>query len=240
MAATEADSLNQVSQVAGQSREVIFAGDSVRLAGQIDYPRTHPLNATQYPVLVVLQHAGGNTRADYRHYAQIALECGYAVFRWDKRGTGSSGSSGVGSALNDAVAAYSTALKQPFIDPKRAIILAQGEGTVLLSEGYDQFEAEQPLFGALLIGNMLDEREILSIKTRIQILLGAKDWLNWQVYGKAACDSHRRTYPHGAQFTVAHHADRLLLDTRKPGMRFHIGAKQIIKDWLNELVRLPR
>ncbi len=240
MAATEADSLNQVSQLAGQSREVIFAGDQVRLAGQIDYPRALHPEAAAYPLVVILHHAGGNTRADYRHYAQIALECGYAVFRWDKRGTGSSGSSGVGSALQDAVAAYSTALKQPFIDQQRAIILAQGEGTVLLREAYDQFEAEQPLFGALLIGNMLDEREILSIRTRIQILLGAKDWLNWQVYGKAASNSHRRTYPYGAQFTVAHHADRLLLDTRKPGLRFHIGAKQIIKDWLNELVRLPR
>lgn len=240
MAATQADSLNSPTLLAAHPREVIFAGDNVRLAGQIDYPKTPPVNGVSYPLMVVLHHAGGNTRVDYRHYAQIALECGYAVFRWDKRGTGNSGASGLGSALSDAVAAYAIALKQPNIDQMHTVILAQGEGTLLFSEGFAEFEAVQPVFGALLIGNMLDEREILNIKTRVQILLGAKDWLNWEVYGKAASDSHRRTYNYGAQFTVAHHADRMLFDTRKPGMRFHIGAKQIIKDWLNELVKLPR
>lgn len=240
MAVSQEEALHKVSHLAAHPREIIFAGDNVCLAGQMDYPKTPPVNGTHYPLLVVLHHAGGNTRADYRHYAQVALECGYAVFRWDKRGTGSSGASGLGSALKDAVAAYTIALKQPYIDLAQAVILAQGEGTLLLSEGFAEFEAVQPLFGTLLIGNMLDEREVLSIRTRIQILLGAKDWLNWQVYGQAASDSHRRAYSYGAQFTVAHHADRMLLDTRKPGMRFHIGAKQTIKDWLNALVKLPR
>ncbi len=240
MAVSQAETLNQVTLPGAHPREVIFAGDNVRLAGQIEYPKTAPANGVSYPLMVVLHHAGGNTRVDYHHYAQVALECGYAVFRWDKRGTGNSGASGLGSALSDAVAAYAIALKQPYIDQTHAVILAQGEGTLLFSEGFAEFEAVQPVFGALLIGNMLDAREILNIKTRVQILLGAKDWLNWEVYGKAASDNHRRTYPYGSQFTVAHHADRMLFDTRKPGMRFHIGAKQIIKDWLNELVKLPR
>jgi alpha-beta hydrolase superfamily lysophospholipase len=240
VAATQAETLNKFASLAVHPREIIFAGDNVRLAGQIDYPRTPPVNGTSYPLMVVLHHAGGNTRVDYHHYAQVALECGYAVFRWDKRGTGSSGASGLGSALKDAVAAYAIALKQPNIDQTHTVILAQGEGTLLFSEGFAEFEAVQPVFGALLIGNMLDAREILNIKTRIQIMHGAKDWLNWEVYGKTACNSHRRAYTYGAQFTVAHHADRMLFDIRKPGMRFHIGAKQIIKDWLNELVKLPR
>ena len=40
------------------------------------------------------------------HYADVALEAGYAVFRWDKRGTGRSGSGGLGSPIEDAVKAY--------------------------------------------------------------------------------------------------------------------------------------
>jgi uncharacterized protein len=188
---------------------------------------------------MVVPHSGCNTRNDYAHYASVALQSGYAVFRYDKRGTGRSGAGGLGSTIQDAINAYATAVKQDCLDTAKVIILAQGEGTLLLSEAFEAFEDVQPPFGALLIGNMLDQKQILSIKTRIQVIIGSQDWISWQNYGKAPCDAHNAFYKYGARFSVAHHADRLLLDTRAGGQgRIHIGAKQIIKEWLQTLVEL--
>ncbi|MCU0499828.1 MAG: hypothetical protein MUF87_20960 [Anaerolineae bacterium] len=217
------------------SQEIVFAGDHVCLAGQIDYP-TSPPPTDGYAIMVILHHAGGNTRQDYAHYAQVALESGVAVFRWDKRGTGNSGAGGIGSSQHDAVKAYRTALHQPRINPKRAILLAQSEGSRLLGSTFAEFAAVQPPLGALLIGNLLNADQILAIQTRIQVLIGAEDWVSWREYGKDACNAHQRAYPGlGAAFSVAHHADRLLIDTRKKGRNFHLGAKQVIKDWLKTL-----
>ena len=65
----------------------------------------------------MLHHACCNTREDYNDYAEVALANGYAVFRWDKRGTGRSGDSGRGSTTQDAVNAYDIALAQPDVNP---------------------------------------------------------------------------------------------------------------------------
>lgn len=218
-----------------QSREVVFAGDGVRLAGQIDYPGTQNPPAG-YPIIFILHHAGGNTRDDYRHYAEIGLEMGCAVFRWDKRGTGRSGGGGRGSTLQDAINAYRIAISQPGIDRKKIIILAQSEGTLMLSDIFNALAEIQNPYGALLVGNLLDKQDILAIKTQVQVIIGENDWISWRLYGKEACDAHVETYSYGARFSVAHHADRLLIDTRYPGKnKFHIGAKQIIRDWLATL-----
>ncbi len=115
------ESTNRPNQV----RELVFAGDNVRLAGQMDYPAA-PAPVDGFPVIFILHHAGGNTREDYEHYAALGLESGWAVFRWDKRGTGRSGAGGRGSTLKDAVNAYEVALQQPRINPRRAVVLAQG------------------------------------------------------------------------------------------------------------------
>lgn len=218
------------SQLDNTSHEVIFAGANVQLAGQIDYPES-PIPDNGLPLVFILHHAGGHTRASYQHYAEVALEAGYAVFRWDKRGTGRSGSGGLGSPIDDAIQAYRTALSQPNIDLKRVIVLTQGEGSLMLSDIFERLEPEKPA-AALLIGNLLDKVDILKIKTQIQVIIGEDDWISWQVYGRDACEEHRLNYDYGAAFSVAHHANRLLKDTRYEDQRFHLGAKQIISDWL--------
>lgn len=234
MAANFVESLRKVTSPVIPSREIVFAGDNVHLAGQLDYPAM-AMPDVGYPLVVILHHAGGNTRGDYAHYAEIALECGYAVFRWDKRGTGRSGAGARGSILVDALKAYAIALNQPFINAERTVVLAQNDGTLLFGEGFEQFAQTRQPMGALLIGSLLDAGGILSIKTRVQVIIGAKDWISWQVYGRDACIAHNSAYAYGARFSVAHHADRLLLDTRQPGKRVHIGARYIIKDWLRDL-----
>ena len=217
-------------------REITFAGDNVRLAGQMNYPSTPPPFSTNtYPMIFVLHHAGGNTRKDYEHYARIALKSGFAVFRWDKRGTGRSGAGGRGSTTQDAVMAYEAALDQPNIDWRKSVVLAQNEGTLMLGESFGLFARHQPPAGVVLAGNMLNEKDILAIDSKVLIVNGEHDWNDWMTYAQKACDAHNGAYRHGAGFYVAHNADRILVTKKDNRFEFHAGAMSTIRDWLQTL-----
>jgi len=220
------------------SNEVVFAGDEVRLAGQIDTPQS-PRPASGYPLLFVLHHACCNGREDYGDYADLALANGYAVFRWDKRGTGHSGASGRGSTTQDAVNAYEIALSQPGINRKAAVILAVGAGSGLLGSSFGLFARVQHPYAALLVANMLNEEEILALDTRIKIVMSPEDWNSPAIYGETACTIHKQTYRHGASFYLAEGGDRLLMTPDELGRpHLHSSARKVIGDWLNSLTRL--
>ena len=219
---------------AARSHELAFAGDGVRLSGQMDYPNSSPLQ-NHYPLIFILHHAGCEAREGYQHFADVGLECGYAVFRWDKRGTGKSGAGGRGSTTQDAVNAYEIALEQPRVDRKHVVILAQGAGTGLLGNSFGLFARIQHPYGVILATNMLDEEAIKAIDTRVQVLVGQDDWNPWQKYGKNACDAHNATYRHGASFYVAPYADRALRDKRRNPPEFHAGVRAVMRDWLLSL-----
>jgi len=220
-----------------QARDVPFAGDTVFLAGQIDYPYT-PAPLEGYPLLVILHHAGGRIREDYTPYADTALEMGYAVFRWDKRGYGRSGSGGRGTTRQDTLNAYKVALSQPAVNRARVIVLALADGTLMLRDVFEALAQVQQPHAALLLGSLLDHEQILAIKTRVYILMGDNDWISWDTYGREASHAHAAAYPYGAQFNVVHFADRLLLDTRTRARALHLSAKQLIKDWLRTIDKL--
>ncbi|MEQ8675998.1 MAG: hypothetical protein RLP44_20260 [Aggregatilineales bacterium] len=212
-------------------REIAFAGDTVRLAGQIDYPTTQTLT-TGFPLLFVIPQAGCNTRDTYTHFAQTALDSGFAVFRWDKRGTGRSGAGGRGSATMDAVLAYETALEQPRIDGSRVIILAQGDGTTLLGNAFGMFARVQAPLAVILAGNMLDPDMVTAINARLYVVQGDTDWNDWKIYAKDAVTAHQALYDYGASYYVARNANRLLMVNQGTSGPFHFGAKQQLKEWL--------
>lgn len=217
----------------GFTRELIFAGDNVRLAGQIEYPRTNSQNGT-FPLLFIIPHACCNTRKTYEHYAELALNSGYAVFRWDKRGTGRSGASGRGSTTQDTVNAYETALDQPKIDNNRVVILAQGEGSSLLGKAFGLFARIARPKAVILVGNMLKPDAITAIDAPIYVMHGSNDWLDAKTFGKEVVDAHNQVYNADANYFVAVNADRLLL-TDDGSNKFHVGAKQVMQDWLMAL-----
>lgn len=216
-------------------REIAFAGDRVRLAGQINYPDTPPPMSGNYPLLFVLHHAGGNTRKDYEHFARAGLQSDFAVFRWDKRGTGRSGAGGRGSTTQDAVLAYETALDQPHIDARQVVILAQNESTIMLGNSFGLFARIQRPAGVILAGNMLNEQSILAIESSIQIINGENDWNQWKQYAHRACEAHNSTYRQGACFYVAPDTGRTLMVERDGRQRFHPDALLTIQDWLKAL-----
>lgn len=216
----------------GRTEELVFAGDGVRLAGQIDYPIPAP-RQTHFPLLFVLHHAGPDAREGYRHFAESGLAAGCAVFRWDKRGTGHSGAGGRGSTAQDSVSAYEMALSQPGVDRKRVIILAQDAGAGLLGSSFGLFARAQLPYGVVLATNILDEKAVLAIETRLLVLVGQHDWNPWQKFGKSVADSHNKAYKHGAMYYVAPHADRMLIDPRSN--HFHFGADSSLQDWLRTI-----
>jgi len=214
------------------TEELVFAGDGVRLSGQIDYPRSASRNIT-FPLLFILHHAGCEARGGYSHFAQFGLHSGYAVFRWDKRGTGRSGAGGRGSTTQDAVNAYEVALEQAKVDRRRVVILAQDAGTGLLGDSFGLFARLQHPHGVALATNVLDEKAVLAIESQLLILMGQHDWNPWQKFGKAASDAHHAAYKHGASYYVAPYANRMLIDIRSD--TFHFGAKNTLQDWLQAL-----
>lgn len=216
------------------TREVNFVGDGVRLFGEINYPSTPP-PAEGYPLLFVLHNASYHTRASYTHYAELGTSQGYAVFRWDKRGSGRSGDAGRGSTTLDAVKAYAAALVQPNVNRAHAVILAQGNGTLMLGEAFAQFAQIERPRGVLLAGNMLDAQAILNVESRVQIIVGENDWTPWQTYGKAACEAHTRAHPHGAAYYVAVFADRDMMDTRRDSPTLYGIVADVMRDWLKSL-----
>jgi uncharacterized protein len=195
------------------TEEVKFAGDGVVLAGQIDYPNI-PCPSEGYPLIFVLHHAGYNTREAYSHYSEIGRSRGFAVFTWDKRGTGRSGASGKGSTTRDALHAYEAALSQQAINQQHAIIVAVGAGTTLLGAAFDDFAQRQQPAGVVLAGNMLDPQAVLAIDAPVQIIVGENDWTPWKLFGKAAAKAHNTQYKHGAAFYLAEYTDRAMMDVR--------------------------
>jgi len=220
---------------AKRSYPISFAGDHVRLAGQIDYP-AQPAPVSGYPLIFVIQHATSTSRDSYQYVVRIGAESNMAVFRWDKRGTGKSASGGNGSVMVDAIHAYQTALSQADIDRNQIIILAQLEGTLLLNEAFDDFRAIQAPRGVILTGNMLDEKAILTLDVPVHILLSKNDWNDWHIYAESAAKSHATHYGISPSYYVAPNTDRKLKYTNTS--TFHRGAEDSIKDWLKQLCQI--
>ncbi|MCA9913651.1 MAG: hypothetical protein KC496_09895 [Anaerolineae bacterium] len=220
--------LNSVST----SQLVTFAGDDVRLAGQMDYPiQAQPSGG--YPLIFIIQHATCNSRKGYEHYVTMGTGLGIAVFRWDKRGTGSSGAGGGGSINIDTLKAYETALSQPGINADMSFILAQNEGTMLLGDAYKQFKKIQKPRGIILAGNMLDEEAVMTLDVPLHIVVSKNDWNAWQIYAKGAAEAHAAKYKYRPSFYVATNTDRRLMYTN--GETFHRGAQASISHWLQQL-----
>ena len=217
---------------AGSVHEVIFAGDRVCLSGQIDYPNRRAPQAG-WPLLFILSNACCTGRHNFRQHRRIGNRVGFAVFRWDKRGTGRSGASGQGFPERDALNAYKTALGQMDIDPTRLVIWAQTDASLLLGSHYRRFKAIQPPRRIILAGNMLDEKAILNIDAPLSFVSGEYDWNRPSRYALKASSAHERHYRLGSRAYVAPYADRRLVDRRS--RRFHAQAESAIQDWLSDL-----
>lgn len=216
----------------GATQLVEFAGDNVRLSGQIDYPESYRPQQG-YPLIFIIQHSTSTSRTDYEHICSLAMSIGAAIFRWDRRGTGRSGNGSSGSVEVDILKAYEFALTLPSLDTSSVIIFAQSEGTLILGQEYKLFTKVQKPAGIILAGNMLDEKAIAKIDIPLHIVSSKNDWNDWHTYAEKASDAHAEKYGYEGSFYVATNTNRLLMYTS--GNTFHKGAETSIKHWLKNL-----
>lgn len=217
------------------SETINFTGDHVQLSGQIDYPVTN-VPEKGYPLIFLIQHATCISCKGFDHIAKLGTESNAAVFRWDKRGTGKSGTGPGGTVEIDTLKAYQAAISQPNIDTSRVVIFAQNEGTILLGSLFHTFAKTQQPLGAILAGNMLDEKAILNIKVPLHIIVSKNDWNAWQIYAETAADSHAAHYDYLSSFYVTTNTNRRLMYTS--GGAFHRGAETSIKHWLKQTCQI--
>lgn len=219
----------------GATELVDFVGDNVALAGQIDYPETdRPANG--YPLIFIIQHGTSTSRDDFEHVTTLGMKIGAAVFRWDKRGTGRSGSGSKGSIENDTLNAYKIAIKLPSIDPSRVIIYSQSDGTLLLGQEFARINKIQHPLGVILASNMLDEKAVLAIDCPVHIIVSKNDWNDWRIYAEKASDTHAEKYGFDGSFFVATNTNRLLMYTN--GNTFHKSTEASIQHWLKNTCQI--
>jgi pimeloyl-ACP methyl ester carboxylesterase len=231
-----APSTPDLDGVARERRQVQFPSEGVMLAGELDLP----VGTTSPPLVFVIHHSGPVDRDAYGYLAELLAAERYAVFRFDKRGTGiSEGEYGCCEG-DDALAAYRAAMGEEGFDRSRVFIVAQSIGTRHLADRFSEYVVVQPLCGVVLLSNLLGPDEIGVISAPILIVLSDSE-PDLDRLGRAAAQAHRDMYPFGASYYVAEGSEHTLFDVSAGPIdwddpqwpqRYHRGAMRSVLDWL--------
>lgn len=226
----------QLAGIAAERREVGFVSGGVSLAGELDLPAGISLA----PLVFIIHHSGPVTRDAYGYLAEILLPEGFAVFRFDKRGTGRSAGEYGCCEADDAVAAYRAAVSQPGIDRERVLIVAQSIGTQHLAGHFAAFQAIQLPQGVALLSNLLGPEEITAITAPVQVIVADSEPELARI-GPEAVAAHREALRYGAELYIAEGAEHTLFDITDGPIdwsdpawvtRYHRGAMASLVAWL--------
>ena len=233
----------QLEGIARERRQVRFASRGVTLAGELDLPS----GDGPAPLVFVIHHSGPVDRDSYGYLAELLVAEGYAVFRFDKRGTGMSGGEYGCCESEDALAAYRAATAQDGIDQCNVFIVAQSVGTQHLAERFEEYVRAHLPRGVVLLSNLLDANSIDVIAAPVHIIISDSE-PEVDHLGCAAAEAHRDKYSFGASIYVAEHTEHTLFDIRAGPIdwndpewtrRYHRGAMQSLIDWLNNHLVAP-
>lgn len=228
----------QLENLARERREVRFESEGATLVGELDLPKRDGLA----PLVFIIHHSGPVTRDAYGYMAELLLERGYAVFRFDKRGTGaSSGSYGCCESA-DALAAYQAAVAQADINRCNVFIAAQSIGTTYLAEQFDAYAQVQKPTGVVLLSNLLRADQITRIAAPLHIIIAATE-TDATAIGRDAAAAHQSAQPYGSSYYVAEGAEHTLFDISTGPIdwsnpdwvqRYHRGAMESMLNWLDQ------
>jgi|GEM_PF-1195217 len=214
------------SDAAVVTREVVF-GPGRRISGQLDKPP----GAGPFP-LVILIPAGGRLDRNgtspsltafkdvYVPLVGIAVRAGWAIFRYDRQGAGSSRPSERDEAI-DALDVVRIARELPDVDPRRVVIIAHASGTEILQSGYDYFEERigfHALKGVILLSSDVGSQSAGRMAGNLLVIIGESDGTERSSIAGGAVSVHRRDYPdRQAEAMVVPRADHALCDTTVAG-----------------------
>lgn len=218
-------------------QEVRFqSSDGTWLAGQFDWVKGNK----KVPLVFIIHHSGPVDRDSYQYMAAFLVPAGYSVFRFDKRGTGSSEGTYGCCEAEDALAAYEAAIQQTYKPLPKVFIIAQSIGTQILAERYEDFEKVHPPDSVILLSNLLEGEEIIPIKAKVHIIISDQE-PHLEKIGVEAANAHNRVHQSGASVFIAENTEHTLFDiTQGPidwndprwPYRFSQSAKESILGWL--------
>ncbi len=224
---------------AREQREVRFTSGDALLAGELDLPITDD----PAPLVFIIHHSGPVTRDAYGYMAELLLDAGFAVFRFDKRGVGVSGGEIGCCEAEDALAAYQAAVAETGIDRNRVFIVAQSIGSEHLANHFAEFAAVQPPAGVALLSSLVGPDAITAIAAPVHIVVADSE-PNLAAVTTQAVQAHRDQWPYGASSYIAEHAEHTLFDIKDGPIdwsdpawvtRYHRGAMQNLIDWLQTM-----
>ncbi len=234
----EARPTPNLDPISAERREVRFrARDGITLAGELTLPRNQP----QPALAVIIHHSGPVDRDAYGYLAELLVARGYAVFRFDKRGTGASEGEYGCCEAEDALAAYRAAVAQPGIDPQRVFIVAQSLGTRHVATFFSEYLAATPPCGVALLSNLLGPDEIVAISKPIHVIIADSEPERQRI-GPDAVAAHNARWPGNASLYIAEGAEHTLFDARDGPIdwndpawvkRYHRGAMESLMQWLD-------
>jgi pimeloyl-ACP methyl ester carboxylesterase len=168
-------------------RDVTFESDGLRLAGAF----LAPDGPGPFATVLMLPGSGQTDRDDNAPrlridaFPQIAAYLGlhgFASFRFDKRGVGSSEgdywSAGFGDRATDATAALSWLRSQEDVDADRVFVLGHSEGALLATR---LAGAHAPVAGAILLAGTAHSGEETLIWQAQRIAQGMQGFNKWLV-----------------------------------------------------------
>ncbi len=241
---TAAPTTAPAATASGERHELRFAAaDGVRLAGEL----ATPSGAPPYPLVVIIHHAGPVARDAYAYMAPLLLARGYAVFRFDKRGTGASAGAYGCCEGDDALAAYSAVVREPKLDLANVFIVAQSVGTEELAERFPAFVAAQPPRAVALLSNRLKAAQIRAIAAPALIVVADSE-PELAAIGPEAAKAHAAALAGSTELYIAEGAEHSLFDISAGpidwsdpswAQHYHRGAMTRLLDWLDSQ-RTPR
>jgi len=181
--------------------------DGITLAGQADFPKRVP----NPPLIFVIHHSGAVDREAYQYLAALLVPQGYAVFRFDKRGSGQSDGIYGCCEEEDALAAYQAAIALEGYDQDRVFILAQSIGTRILARRYDDFRNIHPVRGVVLLSSLLKGEEVLSIESPLFIIVSDSE-PDLAAITEEAIRAYRQKYGDDVGYFIAPHTEHTLFD----------------------------
>lgn len=184
--------------------------DGVQLAGQFDWP----LESKRSDLIFIIHHADPITRDNYQFLAAKLVPLGYVVFRFDKRGTGSSRGEYGCCEAEDAIAAYQTAVTAHPERINNNFIIAQSIGTQHLANRFSFFSEVKPPTGVILLSSLLSVEEVLQIKAPLHIVMSDSE-PSQIAEGEAAVIAHQAEYSYGASLDTIENTEHTLFDIRE-------------------------
>ena len=226
--------------------QTTFQSVDATLAGQWDFPA-----AGQAPLVVIVPPGGRVDRngwppgADfelgkgvYQHLAELLVEKGYAVFRFDAPGAGRSSPGHWATDRSNALEAYTRAIDHARVDTERVFLLGHGSGTATIAAIFERFEQANPLNGVALLGNRVGERQALELSPPLLLVVGEKYPDDLYQHGRFVLDARKHHDESKLETTLVsiEGSDSSLVrevtDNGAPGLALRPEATRALLDWL--------